>query len=360
MPTPPATARRLSLRDIAAAVGADIRGDASVYVDRVSSLTDASEGAITFLANRRYRKFLRETQATAVFVRRDDVDNCTAIALVVDDPYLAYAKTAALLNPTPEPVPGIAATAAVDPTALVAADATVADYAVIGSHCVVGARAVIGPHSVLTDDVVIGSETRLSARVWIGARVRIGMRGLIHPGVVIGSDGFGFANDNGRWVKVPQLGTVVIGDDVEIGANTTIDRGALNDTVVGNGVKLDNLIQIAHNVTIGDDTAIAACVGISGSTVIGRRCAIGGGVGILGHLSIVDDVRITPTSLVTRSISKPGTYSSGVPLQESAGWQRNFVRFKQLDRMAMRLHRLERKAGLTGLSQIGDGDEEST
>lgn len=358
MPTPPAIARRLSLRDIAAAIGADIRGDASVYVDRVASLTDASEGAITFLANRRYRKFLRETQATAVFVRRDDADNCTTIALVVDDPYLAYAKTAALLNPTPESVPGIAATAVVDPTALVSADATVADYVVIGSRCVVGARAVIGPHCVLAEDVMIGDGTRLSARVWVGARVRIGMRGLIHPGVVIGSDGFGFAGENGRWVKVPQLGTVVIGDDVEIGANTTIDRGALNDTLIGNGVKLDNLIQIAHNVIIGDDTAIAACVGIAGSAVIGKRCAIGGGVGILGHLSIVDDVRITPTSLVTRSITKPGTYSSGVPLQESARWQRNFVRFKQLDGMATRLHRLEHKAGLTGLGRVDDGDDD--
>lgn len=356
MPSPPATARRLSLRDIAAAVGADIRGDTSLYVDRVATLADASEGAITFFANRRYRKFLRETRATAVFVRRDDVESCATIALIVDDPYLAYAKTAALLNPAPDPVPGIATTAVVHPTAIVAADATIEDYAVIGCRCVVGARAVIGSHCILAEDVMIGNGTRLSARVWVGARVRIGLRGLIHPGVVIGSDGFGFAGEKGRWVKVPQLGTVVIGDDVEIGANTTIDRGALRDTLVGNGVKLDNLIQIAHNVTIGDDSAIAACVGISGSTEIGKRCAIGGGVGILGHLSITDDVRITPTSLVTRSITKPGTYSSGVPLQESARWQRNFVRFKQLDRMSMRLHRLELQVGLAGQDR-GDDDD---
>lgn len=357
MPASPATTRRLSLRDIAAVVGADIRGDANPLVDRVATLADATAGAITFLANRRYRKFLRETRATAVFVRQEDVDHCAVIALIVDDPYLAYAKTAALLNPLPPPAPGIAATAVVDSTASVAADATIEEYAVVGARCIVGARAVIGPHCILADDAVIGAATRLSARVWVGPRVRIGTRGLIHPGVVIGSDGFGFASEKGRWVKVPQLGTVIIGDDVEIGANTTIDRGALSDTRVGNGVKLDNQIQIAHNVTIGDDTAIAGCVGIAGSAVIGKRCAIGGGAGILGHLSIVDDVRITPTSLVTRSITKPGTYSSGVPLQESVAWQRNFVRFKQLDRMAMRLGRLEHKLGMSGIGRDDDDNE---
>lgn len=343
--------RRLPLREIADLVGARIKGDAEALVDRVATLTEASSGAISFFANRRYRKYLPDTRATAVFLRADDAQACAATALIVDDPYLAFAKTAALLNPLPVFVPGIAVTAVVDPTASIASTAHIGPFAVVGARCRVDDRVVIGPHCVLEHDSCVGAETRFAAHVVLGHGVRFGKRGLVHAGTVLGSDGFGFASDGGRWVKVPQLGTVVVGDDVEIGANSTIDRGALNDTVIGDGVKLDNLIQVAHNVIIGNDTAIAGCVGIAGSAIIGQRCAIGGGVGILGHLTIADDVRITPMSLVTRSIKKAGTYSSGVPLQESASWQRNFVRFKQLDRMAVRLQRLEQQRGVHAVDQ---------
>ena len=343
--------RPLPLREIADAVGAQIRGDAFALVDRVATLSEASPGAISFFANRRYRKHLSDTKATAVFVRAGDVEVCAATALIVEDPYLAFAKTAAMLNPLPEFTAGIAATAVVDPTAFIASTAYIGPFAVVGARCRVDDHAVIGPHCVLEHDSCVGAQTRLTAHAVLGHGVRFGKRGLVHAGTVLGSDGFGFASEGGRWVKVPQLGTVVVGDDVEIGANTTIDRGALNDTVIGDGVKLDNLIQVAHNVVIGNDTAIAGCVGIAGSAIIGQRCAIGGGAGILGHLTIADDVRITPMSLVTRSIKKAGTYSSGVPLQESVHWQRNFVRFKQLDRMAVRLQRLEQQRGIYAADQ---------
>jgi UDP-3-O-[3-hydroxymyristoyl] glucosamine N-acyltransferase len=222
---------------------------------------------------------------------------------------------------------------------------------VIGPGCVVGEAAIVGPGCVLGAGVAVGRGTRLAARVTLLDGVRVGARCVLHPGVVVGAEGFGFANEHGEWVKVPQLGSVVIGDDVEIGANTSVDRGAIEDTVIEDGVKLDNLVQIAHNVRIGAHTAIAGTAAVAGSTKIGRRCQIAGGVGILGHLEICDDAVILVRSLVTRSIGSPGVYSGSLPAEEAAQWRRNASRFKHLDDYVNRLRALERRGGEAGTDE---------
>lgn len=320
-----------------------MEGDPKAEVDGIATLAHARSGQLSFLANPRYKQQLKQTGATAVLVTEEHAVDCPCHAVVVTDPYLAYAKIAGLFaEDEPRPA-GIHPAATVDPTARVAADVTVGPGCVIGAETVVESGGRIGPGCVLEDGVHIGPDSRLVANVTVYRGTRIGARARIHAGVVVGSDGFGFANDQGHWRKVAQLGGVQIGDDVEIGANTTIDRGAIEDTVIEDGVKLDNQIQIAHNVRIGADTAIAGCVGIAGSTTIGRRCAIGGGVGIVGHLQIADGVTITAMSLVTGSVKEPGLYSSGTPLEPNERWHRNCVRFKQLDDMARRLRHLEKE-----------------
>lgn len=261
--------------------------------------------------------------------------------LIADNPYLAFARAAALLHPASPLAPGVDPTARIHADARLGQNVQVQAQAVIEASVQVGDGAQIGAGCYLGEGVVVGAGSRLAPRVTLLAGTQIGARCLIHPGAVLGADGFGLANDRGVWIKVPQLGRVVVGDDVEIGANTTIDRGALDDTLIGNGVKLDNLIQVAHGVRIGDHTAIAACVGISGSTVIGRHCVIGGGVGFVGHLEICDGVTVTGMSMVAQSISRPGVYS-GIPAEEARSWRRNIGRFHQLDELARRLLRLER------------------
>jgi UDP-3-O-[3-hydroxymyristoyl] glucosamine N-acyltransferase len=264
-------------------------------------------------------------------------------ALVVSNPYLGYARVAALLAPE-QPVPaGIHPSAYVSDRATVDASACIGPQAVVENQASVGARSHIGPGCVIDRGATIGDDCTLKANVTICHHVRIGDRALLHPGVVIGADGFGIANNAGVWVKVPQLGAVVIADDVEIGANTTIDRGALGDTVIEEGVKLDNLIQIGHNVRIGAHTAIAAGVAIGGSATIGKRCTIGGAASVAGHLELADDVHLTATSAVSKSISEPGLYSSGMPIQDNRTWRKNIVRLRQLDEMAKRLKDLEKK-----------------
>jgi len=229
----------------------------------------------------------------------------------------------------------VAAGATVDVAAWIGAAAVIEEGAQIGAHT------SIGPGCVIGRDVIVGDDCCLAANVTLCHGVRLGTRVLVHPGVVIGGDGFGIANDDGVWEKVPQLGAVTIGDDVEIGANTTIDRGALRDTVIGCGVKIDNLVQVGHNVQIGEHTAIAACVAIGGSAKIGRRCTIGGAASLAGHLEIADDVHLTATSAVPNSISAPGVYSSGMPVQENRAWRRNVVRMRHLDDMARQLKSLQ-------------------
>ena len=310
--------------------------------------------AVTFLSNRRYRSCLSSTQAGAVILAPEFLDECPVAALVIQDPYLGYAHAASLLSSPVESSPGVAPSAVIDPDADVAADAS------IGAHCVIEAGATVGTGTVVSAGSCIGRHSsvgphgRIAQGVVICHGVSIGARAVIHPGVVIGADGFGIAKDNGVWIKIPQLGGVRIGDDVEVGANTTIDRGALGDTVIEDGVKLDNLIQIGHNVHVGAHTAIAACVAIGGSARIGRRCTIMGAASIAGHLEIADDVQLTATSAVPNSIRSAGIYSSGMPVQENRAWRRNIARLRQLDDMARRLRAMERRLEESGRGK-GDG-----
>jgi UDP-3-O-[3-hydroxymyristoyl] glucosamine N-acyltransferase len=329
------------LAELATGTGARLVGDGTTPIRRVTTLEEAGEGDITFLANERYRPQLASTKASAVILGAGDLDACPTNALVSANPYLCYARVSALLHPQPSPVPGVHASAVVAPTARIDATAEVGPLCVIGEHVEIGAGVVVGPASVVQSHVHIGAHTRLVASVALCEGVRIGERCLVHPGVVIGSDGFGLANDGGVWVKVPQLGGVVIGNDVEIGANTTIDRGSLRNTVIDDGAKLDNLIQVAHNVSIGAHTAIAACSGIAGSTTIGRHCTLAGNTGIAGHLEIGDDVHFSGMSLVTRSHAKAGSYSGNLPAMPTRVWRRVIGRIRHIDELFQRVKRLE-------------------
>src|SRR6185437_9810313 len=311
--------------------GLELRGEPSLRVSRVATLSHAQPGTLSFLANPKYRRQLESTRATAVLVAAQNAASCRVAALVDPNPYLAYARIAAVLHPEAPAAPGIHPSAVVSPKARVAPSASVAALAVIKDDAQVDDWVLVGPGSIVQHGARIGADSRLIARVTVCAGVRIGQRCILHPGAVVGADGFGFAPDAGTWLKVPQIGSVQIGDDVEIGANTTIDRGAIDDTLVEQGVKLDNQIQVGHNVTIGAHTAVAGCVGISGSTTIGRRCMIGGGVGIAGHLTIADDVVVTGCSLVSASIREAGSYSSGMPAVETRLWRRMVAHLRRLD-----------------------------
>lgn len=334
---------KYSLAALAEHVDGVAHGDPELVIEGVAPLYRAGVGQITFLTRSSFRKHLSQTQAAAVILRQSDVDACPTAALIVNDPYLAYARIAALFIDKKVPPQGVHASAVVASDAHVAASAWVGPNSVIESGACIAEGVFIGPGCVVGGGVEIGRDSRLVANVTLCEGVVLGQRVLLHPGAVIGADGFGFANDQGRWVHVPQLGTVRLGDDVEVGANTTIDRGALDDTVVEEGVKLDNLIQIGHNVRIGAHSAFAACAAVSGSATIGRHCTLAGGVGLVGHIELTDNVHITGMSMVTHSITEPGVYSAGVPLEPNRQWRRNFVRFKQLDDMARRLKALEKQ-----------------
>jgi UDP-3-O-[3-hydroxymyristoyl] glucosamine N-acyltransferase len=320
-----------SLGDLSVQFGLGLRGEPSLRVSRVATLSHADSGSLSFLANPHYRKQLESTRATAVLVAPEDAAACPVAALIDPNPYLAYARIADLMYPRPSPTPGTHSSAVVSARARIAASASVGPLAVIEDDVEIGERVFVGPGCIVQRGARVGADSRLMARVDVCAGVRIGQRCILHSGAVVGADGFGFAADAGTWVKVPQVGSVQIGDDVEIGANTTIDRGAIDDTVVEHGVKLDNQIQVGHNVTIGAHTAIAGCVGISGSTTIGQRCMIGGGVGIAGHLTIADDVVVTGCSLVSASIKHAGSYSSGMPTVETRRWRRMVGHLRRLD-----------------------------
>ena len=335
------------LADLAVRFGCELRGDPDAVVERVATLQDAAPGTLAFLANPRYRRYLGATRASAVVLDADSADDCPVAALVAVNPYVTYARIAQLLHPERPVAAGVHPSAVVEPGAEVAPDAAVQALAFVARGARVGARAVIGPGSVVLEDVTIGEDTRLVARVTLGAGVRIGRRCILHPGAVVGSDGFGNAREAGRYVKVPQLGSVTVGDDVEIGASSSIDRGTIGDTLIGDGVKIDNQVQIGHNVRIGEHTAIAGCVGISGSVTIGRRCMIGGMAGFAGHLEVCDDVVITGKTMVSRSINEPGVYSGKLPLDLAPRFRRNSARFQQLDELARRVRRLERAGDTT-------------
>ncbi len=322
--------------ELAARFGLGLRGEDRV-VAGVGTLADALPSQLAFLANPRYRGQLAQTRAGVVVVRAEDADACTGSALVARDPYVAFARIAALFEPRQAHAPGIHPTAVVDPTAQVDPAASIGPHASIGARSRIDAGAVIGPGCVVGDDCEVGADCELQARVTLWTRVRLGKRVRILPGAVLGAAGFGMAMEAGRWINVPQLGGVVVGDDCEIGANTTIDRGALGDTVLEEDVRLDNQIQIGHNVRIGAHTAMAGCAAVAGSAKVGRHCLVGGGAGILGHLEVCDRAVITAMSLVTHSLREPGEYSSGTPLMDNRSWRKSAARFKQLDRIARRL-----------------------
>ena len=318
-----------------------LHGDGAARIDGVGTLADATASQVTFLANPKYRHQLDATRAGLVVLRAADAEGYAGAALIARDPYVAFARIAALFDGAGEVAAGVHALADIDPTAHVDPSAQVCAFVSIGARSRIEPGAYIGPGCVIGDDCVVGAASRLVARVTLVTRVRLGARVRVHPGAVIGADGFGLAMDAGTWLNVPQLGGVVIGDDCEIGANTTIDRGAIDDTVLEEDVRLDNQIQIGHNVRIGAHTAMAGCSAVAGSARIGRYCLIGGGAGVLGHIELCDRVTVTAMSLVTSSIRKPGEYSSGTPLDDNRNWRRNAVRFKQLDAMARRLRALD-------------------
>lgn len=304
-------------------------------------MAEAAAGSIAFLANPRYRRYLQTTGASAVILREQDRASCPTNVLISDNPYLAFARIAAVLHPQAPTSAGIHPSAVVDEKACVAPSARVGANCVIEAGAEVGPGCDIGPLCFIGRGARIGANTRLVANVTVCDRSVIGERCRLHPGAVIGSDGFGLANDAGTWVRVPQTGRACLGDDVDVGANTTIDRGTIRDTVVGDGVKLDNQIQLAHNVEVGARSAMAACTGISGSTRIGRHCTLAGAVGVVGHVEIADGVHVSGMSMVSRSLAEPGVYTGSIPAMPHDEWRRNFARLKQLDDMARRLRRLE-------------------
>jgi UDP-3-O-[3-hydroxymyristoyl] glucosamine N-acyltransferase len=319
--------------------GLELRGDGGIEVDGVSTLARAGERQLAFLSNPRYRGQLATTRAGVVVLGAADAEAHSGTSLVARDPYVAFARIAAGFDP-PRPLsPGIHASAVVHASACVDPSAEVGALVSIGARSQVEAGARIGPGCVVGDDCVVGAGSELVARVCLVTRVRLGKRVLVHPGAIIGADGFGLAMDRPEdgephWIKVPQQGGVSVGDDCEIGANTTIDRGAIDDTVLEADVRLDNQIQIGHNVRIGAHTAMAGCAAVAGSAEIGRYCLIGGAAGILGHLRICDRVTINAMALVTSSIDTPGEYSSGTPLMEARSWRKSAARFRQLDSLA--------------------------
>jgi len=337
----------VTLGELAVRFGCELRGDPATVVDSVAALASAGPRAVAFLANPKYAAQLAGTRAGAVILDARSAASSPVPSLVVTNPHATYAHIATLLHPEQQLRAGVHAHASVAASAHVDASSEIAAQAVVGAGARIGARCFVGPGCVVEHDAVIGDDTRLVARVFIGREVRLGARCVVQPGAVIGGDGFGFANDQGTWVKVPQIGRVVVGDDVEIGANTTIDRGAMGDTVIEDGVKLDNLIMIAHNCRIGAHSALAACVAIAGSTTVGKRCILGGRAGLTGHITLCDDVVVLGTSFISHNIAKPGVYSSALPSEEAGTWRRIVARIKRLDAMARRLKAVEKHVGFS-------------
>ena len=333
----------MTLGQLAEALGATLKGPEALQITGLATLQEAGPGQLSFLANPQYRKYLDNCQAGAVLLKAADAESFAGNALIVADPYQAYARISHLFDPKPKAVAGIHPSAVVAEDAQVDASASIGPFAVIESGARIEADVCIGAPCFIGARCVVGEGGWLAPRVTLYHDVVIGKRVVIQSGAVIGGEGFGFANEKGIWRKIAQIGGVTIGDDVEIGVNTAVDRGALSDTRIGDGVKLDNQIQIAHNVQIGDHTAMAACVGISGSTRIGKHCMLAGGVGLVGHIDICDNVFVSGMTMVTRSITEPGSYSSGTAMQPLADWRKSAARIRQLDDMAKRLQQLEKR-----------------
>ena len=347
-----------TVREIVAQLGGEVLGNPAQRIARIGPLEGATPTTIAFLANPRYQSQLAGSSAGCAIVAAELRERVTGrpAAILTPDPYLYFARLTQwwAARTRVAPPPGIHPSAVIAASARIAANATVGPFVVIEADCVVAGGAVIGAHGVLGARSQVGAHTRLAARVTLGAGCRVGERCILHSGVVIGADGFGFAPDGGRWEKIEQLGAVRIGDDVEIGANTCIDRGALDDTVIEDGVKLDNLVQIGHNVHIGAHSALAGCAGVAGSAVIGRHCSVGGGAIVLGHLRLADHVQVSAASVVMRSITRPGHYSGVFPIDDNAAWEKNAATLRQLHQLRDRLRALERQL-LDKDANRGDG-----
>lgn len=334
----------ICLGELVRRLGGELIGDPEFRIARVATFGSAGPDTIGFLANERYLNELESVRDGAMIVGLQHRDATALPRVVCANPYTYFAKVSALLNPPPPRIPGIHATAHVDPAAHIGADVEIGPFAVVESGVHLAARVVVGAGTYLGRNAHIGRDTRLYPNVTVYESCEIGADCILHSGVVIGADGFGIAMDEGHWIKVPQVGRVVIGDNVEIGANTTVDRGAIDDTIIEEGVKLDNQIQVGHNVRIGAHTAIAACVGIAGSSRIGRFCQIGGASGIAGHLSIADHVTISAHTLITKSIDEPGTYTGAYPFEINRSWRRNAASLRHLSDLAQRVSTLEKKS----------------
>lgn len=331
-----------ALGDIAARLGLELLGDPECRIRRLNTLHEAQDGDLSFLANKVYEGFLASSAASAVILTPANADKFTGNKLLADNPYVTYAHASALFASEPSGSPGIHPSAVIAASAQIAEDVTVGPHVTIGEDVSVGAGVVIGAGTFIGDRSAVGAFSRIAANVSIYHGVSIGRHVVIHSGAVIGADGFGFAHDGERWIKIHQLGGVDIGDHVEIGACTTIDRGALGNTVIEKGVILDNHVQIAHNVRLGENTAMAAYAGIAGSTVIGKNCVFAGQAGAVGHVSVCDNVQVMARCSISKSVSRPGSYSSGLLMYDTADWRRNAARFGQLDDMYRRLRQLEK------------------
>jgi UDP-3-O-[3-hydroxymyristoyl] glucosamine N-acyltransferase len=333
-----------SLGDLAAQFGCELVGDPQVSVESVATLSNAGTSQLSFFANPGYRDQLQVTRAAAVLVREEDAEECPVAALVSDDPYLTYARIAAELHPPPAVIPGVHDAASIDAGANVDQSAQISANVSIDASSSVGAGVFIGPGVVIGPKCHVGSHSQIMANATLVENVVLGERCIVHPNAVIGSDGFGNVQSQGEWVKVPQIGGVRIGNDVEIGANTTIDRGSIDNTIVGDGVRLDNLIQIAHNVVIGAHSAIAAQAGIAGSTIIGERCMFAGQSGVVGHIRICDDVIVGGATVITKNIDEPGFYAGSIPGEKVRDWKRKVARFRRMDDLVKRVSELEERA----------------
>jgi UDP-3-O-[3-hydroxymyristoyl] glucosamine N-acyltransferase len=340
-----AKAEKYRLAQIVKRFGGEILGDPQTRVSQVATLESAGASHISFLAHGKYRKQLAGTRAGAVILAGTDSSLTKLPRIVCDDPYLYFAKVSALFNPPQATTPGVHKTAVVERGTRIPASAAIGAGAYIGRQVKLGRGVVIGAGCHLGDGVEIGAASFLHPGVTIYPGCRLGRRALVHSGAVIGADGFGIAPEDGVWRKIPQVGRVTIGNDVEIGANSCIDRGALDDTIIEDGAKLDNLIQIGHNVRIGAHTAIAGCTGIAGSTRIGKHCMIGGAASIVGHLDIADRVVIHAGAVVTKSIGQAGTYG-GHPAEDNRRWTRSMAHLRQLDALRERVRRIEQQLSL--------------
>lgn len=338
----PSSSAPYDLATLASFLDAELIGDATIQINALATLKAAASGDLSFYHNTRYYNELVETRASAVILHKDQSVNYSGNKLLTDDPYVCYAKASQLFNQLSDSIQEIDPSASIHASAKLGRDVSVGANVVIGEGVVIADGVSIAPNTVIEAKVQIGEASRIEANVTLSHDIKIGKRAHIYAGTVIGSDGFGFARDGERYVKIAQLGSVILGDDVEVGANSSIDRGALDDTVIGNGVKIDNQVQIAHNVQIGDHTVICGCSAIAGSAIIGKNCVIAGAVGIINHVEIADGVTVTAMSLVNQSIRQAGSYSSGTGLSPTAEWKKNIVRFRQLDGLAKLLKKTKK------------------